>query len=256
MATSDIFQDPMDLLAFRLSFCRHSIGRKGKSPTLDSIWSSSQLREWSDDRNSQMLLVQGSLRQRTELNAIGTFMADFVRTARIPVSWAFQSAGLAKPVRTTPHQVLKFLAVQALKLNSDNVTSKVSDRMNAVRVASASQDEQWEYILTSALDGLPCAYIVVDLDVLDDQQSAATALIRSLIRVVETCTAILKVAIIGMSQGSHLSSLPSVGQSLNIDQSINSSRGVASRRNDPRARKKGHGKAALAFRSRLSATAR
>lgn len=196
MSSSDVFQDPHDVLALRLSFSRRLVQRSKTGMDLTEVWSQPVLLSFGNSQDSRMLFVTGSIRQQHQSLVVGSLMTDFIKAAGLCVLSVFQTAGLSAKVKTTASQVIKFLAMQALKATGDDLSHVVSGDFNSARIASASGNEQWERILMQALRPLDCVYAVIDLDVLQDQHEALM-LVRSLEKVVKECPTVFKIVLLG-----------------------------------------------------------
>lgn len=166
-AKSELFQDPDDVLSFRLVSYR--IHHKSRFIDIDPVWTSAPISVWSSGSSSAFLLIQGSLGKQYETQAIGTHMARFIRAEQVAVLWALQTTARYQPVRTTPTQILKYLTMQALQLRHEAIGGLISQSCNQTRIASARSVEQWTTILSSVLNGLPLVYLVVDLDLVDPE---------------------------------------------------------------------------------------
>lgn len=198
MSSSDIFEDPSNVLTRQLSICKRLMQRKRKGLDLTGVWDHPSLITFGSCQKSQMMIVQGSPRVQQKAMAVGSLIADFIRAAALPMLSVLQPAGLGARICTTSSQVIKFLAVQALKARGD-LSETVSDDFNAAKIAGATGSEQWERILAKAIQGLPVVYAVIDLGVLQDRHEVA-ALYRSLQAVTTVSpTTVFKVALISLS---------------------------------------------------------
>jgi hypothetical protein len=130
------------------------------------------------------------------------------------------------------------------------VEDQISPEFNATRIASASTTEHWTDKLKHALSGMPTAYIVVDLNLLDQ----ADDLFTSIMRLIEICIPIkLKIAIINrrrLPRADYKSSSTAV---LDGDQTTSSGpRAFVGQTRPGAGMGRGGGRGALAFRARLT----
>jgi hypothetical protein len=125
-----------------------------------------------------VILIQGFANKDTERMRFGTALVDYVQQSPIPVLWALQAPGPTKFAATTTVQLLKHLAMHVLRSRGSTVEDQISPEFNATRIASASTTEHWTDILKHALSGMPIAYIVVDLNLLDQADDLFTSIMR------------------------------------------------------------------------------
>ncbi|KAK4951235.1 hypothetical protein LTR10_010208 [Elasticomyces elasticus] len=199
-AKGDTFGEPMETMSFRLAFGKRHI--RNRPVDLGYVWNMPALNRWSSQPSSAVLIIRGSMSARPESIIVGTTLANHVRNAGVFVLWAFQSTPARQAVRTSGITLLKYLAMQTLKLNADAFANTASPAFNHTRIAAASTEEHWIHILASALVGVRDVYIVVDLDVLqtaDDGSVETHQLVTSLQRLIRACplTAI-KIALISL----------------------------------------------------------
>jgi hypothetical protein len=251
-AKSDIFSDPCDILDLRVSLCRRQ--HKRQALNIDAVWSSASLKAWNSGPESAILIVQGSVSKKAETLAVGTFMTKFMQIEQVPVLWALQSVVNNQPVRTTPLQILRYLAMQALQQNQDTIGNHISESFNHTRISSAHTIQHWTTILKSAIESVPIVYVLIDLDLieLDDSSTMLPALLQSLSHLTDECKpTVLKVVLINKLRTVNVDMQSSGSETLNLEKILNNSR--ISR---ARSRHQAHniplrGTASLAFRSRL-----
>jgi hypothetical protein len=247
---SDDFSEPLATLDSRLLFCRRHQARQQKD--IDVLWHSLVLKRWNCGATSAVILVQGFATNRdTERMLLGTAMVDYVRQSSVPVLWALQAPGPSKFTPTTTVQLLKHLAMQALRSRSSSVADQVSLEFNATRIAGASTTEHWTDILKHALSGVPLAYIVVDLNLLSQGDDLFTCITR----LIESCKPIkLKIALISRRRLPGADYKSSGTTVLDADKAMSLiPRTLGQIRSQPGGGvKRGAGRGALAFRTRLS----
>jgi hypothetical protein len=252
-ARSDIFDDPCDILSFRVSLARRQQTRR--TFNLDPVWSSGSLASWSSVPGSAVLLVQGSLSMKAETLAVATSMTELVQSEQITVLWALQNADPDWGVQTTPSQIMKYLAMQALRLNHDIVNSSISRSFNQTHITSAHTVQHWTSILSNALRGVPRVYVLIDLDLmnLEDPSTTIAVLLQSLSDLTLACEpTILKIALINKLRTVVVDLGSSGAETLNLEKILpNNTRSsrVRGRRQANNAALRGRG--SLAFRSRL-----
>jgi len=246
---SDDFSEPLATLDSRLLFCRRHQARQRKN--IDVLWHSFVLKQWSCSTASAIILIQGFANKDTERILLGTAMVDYVQQSPIPVLWALQAPGPSKRAPTTTVQLLKHLAMQVFRSRGSTVEDQISPEFNANRIAIASTIENWADILKHALSGTPLAYIVVDLNLLDQ----ADNLFACITQLIEICKPIkLKIAVISrrrLPRANYKSSSTAV---LDADKAMSSGPRafVGQTQHQPSAgMRRGAGRGALAFRARL-----
>jgi hypothetical protein len=251
-AKSDIFSDPCDVLDLRVSLCRRQ--HKRQALNIDAVWSSASLKAWNSSTQSAVLIIQGSLSKKAETLAVGTFMTKFMQSEQISVLWALQSVVPKKPVTTTPLQILRYLAMQALRQNQDTIGNHISESFNQTRISSAHTIQHWTTILKSALVSVPIAYVLIDLDLvdLDDSSTMLPALLQSLSDLTDECKpTVLKVVLINKLRTVNVDMQSSGSETLNLEKILNNSRISRARGRQQANNIPLRGTASLAFRSRL-----
>jgi hypothetical protein len=252
-AKSDIFSDPCDVLDLRVSLCKRQ--QKQQALNIDAVWSSASLRAWSSAPDSAVLIVQGSLSKKMETLAVATSMTKFMQSENVSVLWALQSPVNKRPVKTTPLQILRYLAMQALRQNQHTIGVHVSESFNQTRISSAHTTQHWTAILKSALESVPTTYVLIDLDLMDLDNSTAMlpTLLQSLSHLTEECKpTVLKIALINKLRMVSVDMQSSGSETLNLekvllnDSRISRTRGRQQANNIPL-----RGAASSAFRSRL-----
>lgn len=162
-ATLSGIPEPLDTLRHcRWLFKRHVNTRM----ILNDVWSSSPLNKWSMCPHSSLLIIVGSIGLRAETRGTATRMIDLVRAVKnVPVLWALNGAQRSNIVRSTT-AILKYLAMQALKLEAEAISGQISRQFNVTSVAKATTEDDWLHILEVALALVPLTYIVIDCEVL------------------------------------------------------------------------------------------
>jgi hypothetical protein len=163
-AKTDDLGEPGDILQARLSLCKRRPARK--SLNVGEVWRSIALKEWSTGPDIRLILIQGSVRQKLELDEVGVRMTRFVGQSNTPILFALRPVRKCRPVKVTSEGILRYLAMQALRLNEEALCNKVSEIFNLHRLESATTDEHWEWIIVQALSGIHKVYLVVELDLL------------------------------------------------------------------------------------------
>jgi hypothetical protein len=252
-AKSDVFPDPTDILDLRVSLCNRQ--HKRRTINISSVWKSAELTTWSSAQESATLIVQGSLSRKIETLAVATFMAKFMQSEKVSVLWALQSAANNQPVKTSPLQILRYLAMQALRQNQHTIGVHVSESFNQTRISSAHTTQHWTTILKSALESVPITYVLIDLDLmdLDDSSAMLPALLQSLSNLTEDCKpTVLKIVLINKMRTVSVD-MHSVGsETLNLEKVLLNDSRISRRRGRQQANNIAlRGTASSAFRSRL-----
>lgn len=249
-ARSDIFEDPCDVLDLRISLCQRQ--QRQRNINIEHVWKSALLLSWSSTPESAILIVQGSLSKKLETLAVATFMTKLVHAERMPVLWALQNATEGQHMQTTPAQVLKYLAMQALQLNNEAIGGNISQNFNHTRISSANTTRQWTILLRSALLGVKLAYILVDVDLVchEDSSTMIQVLLECLAELAVICKpTVLKIAVINSRRTASVNPQSIKAKCLNLDKTLSK----GSRAHDRRVRNRSTmlGRHSLAFRSRL-----
>lgn len=146
-----------------------------------------------------MLIIVGSLPTKSATNNAATQMVEFVKSNDLPVLWALKSS-VNCTFEASRTEALRYLAMQALKLEHENISGKISARFNAARVASATTDEDWLQIFSQAVASLPQLYLVVDAEFLGSNGRDKAELaewLTILLKLVNACTStIVKIALL------------------------------------------------------------
>lgn len=167
---SSILAEPGDTLRSRLSLYKRERARRRSD--FDNVWRSPCLKQWSIQNSSSTLVVHASFPNKVAVTTVGTLMAQFVQDCKFPVLLALQSAKHQSKTTTTLLQVLKFLAMQAMKLSADAIDALVTEDFNASRLQSATTHQQWQQILARVLEVHAFVYIMVDIDLLCEEGEA------------------------------------------------------------------------------------
>jgi hypothetical protein len=252
-AHSNIFADPGDILEFRLSLHRRQ--HKLQNADIDAVWSSGPLKSWTAGPGSAILVVQGSLLVGPHTLAVGTFMTKFVQSEKVTALWALQNLGPGQHVKTTCTQIIKYLAMQALRLEHETISNRISQSFNQTRISSAHTIEHWTTILSMALKGVPVVYVLIDLDLMDlaDPSASIAVLLQSLSELILACEpTVLKIVLINKLRTVTVN-LPSGGaETLSLEKILRSgthTSRVRSRQQMNHTTMRGKG--SLPFRSRL-----
>jgi hypothetical protein len=252
-AKSDVFPDSSDVLDLRVSLCNRQ--HKRRTINISSVWKSAELKAWSSAQESATLIVQGSLSRKIETLAVGTLMTKCVQSEQVSVLWALQSTVNNQPVKTTPLQILRYLAMQALRQNQDTIGNHISESFNQTRISSAHTTQHWTTILKSALRSVPITYVLIDLDLmdLDDSSTMLPALLQSLSDLTEKCKlTVLKIALINKLRTVSVEMQSSRSETLNLEKVLLNDSRISRTRGRQQANNMSlRGSASSAFRSRL-----
>jgi hypothetical protein len=140
-------------------------------------------------------------------------MIDLITKAAVPVIWALNIP--QSRIEYSSKDVIKYLISQVLRQNHTLLNER-SASLNAARYQSASTVEDWIDLLGTVLEGLPQAYLIIDLDVLQNSEGTVdswTQLFQQLFEGLEVRGArtTLKVALLG-SRTAHRSCLSELDQ--------------------------------------------
>jgi hypothetical protein len=196
----------------------------------------------------------GFIVEESRTLAVATFMTKFMQSEQVPVLWALQSVVNNQPVKTTPLQILRYLAMQALRQNQDTIGNHISESFNQTRISSAHTIHHWTTILKSAIESVPIAYVLIDLDLidLDDSSTMLPALLQSLSDLTDECKpTVLKVVLINKLRTVSIDMQSSGSETLNLEKILNNSRISRARGRQQASNTPLRGAASLAFRSRL-----
>ena len=123
------------------------------------------LSSWASAPRSSVLIVKGSLSTRRDTTGLVTDIFDLIKSAGIPVVWALKGSSDIQPENDMKIQILKYLVMQVLQLNSA-LLNKISAGFNAAVLQSATTEEDWFKVLHTVTSGLSELYIVIDAELL------------------------------------------------------------------------------------------
>jgi hypothetical protein len=123
------------------------------------------LSSWTSPSRSSMLFVKGSLTTRRETTGLVTDLIDFITLAKVPIIWALQGKHNLELEHDAPIQILRYLVMQIIQLNTA-LLNKLSANFNAAVLQSATIENDWFDILSVVVSGLPELYIVIDAELL------------------------------------------------------------------------------------------
>ncbi|KAI9687108.1 MAG: hypothetical protein M1822_002519 [Bathelium mastoideum] len=147
----------------RIALC--SRRQFGLSMDLDKLLMAPALKAWSLESRSSLLIVSGTLSTRPETLVTGTYITELIRSSKAPILWTLKGSNEAKFMNSTS-DLFKYLAMQALQLNPNAISERVSSNFNAALVASATTEEDWLRILENVVSILPTLFIVIEADLL------------------------------------------------------------------------------------------
>lgn len=249
---SDTFDDPNNILDIRLSLCEKNPAKRAAN--IDGVWQSPALRIWNNGQNVHLLLVQGSVPRKLELNAVGTYMSAYIRNSKVPALFALQKSGSKNSIKATPQDIYRYLAMQALRVNEDSLYGKLCATLNAQRVESASTDQDWEAMIAHALRGLKDVYLLVDLDLPIEQEITSTfaqRLLAGLLRLACACKPTnVKIAVMSNRRSRRGVTLPANTQVLDLDAVLSKDRRTSLYRTQA-ATRRGRGRGRSSFQACL-----
>jgi hypothetical protein len=175
---------------------------------------SSELRLWASTKNSAQVAVCGGFDARQAVRDFAADAIDLITEAQIPVIWAL---GLYDTTMQEfmPEDVAKYLVSQVLRQN-ETLLNERSAALSAARYQSASTMNEWFTLLGAVLTGLPQAYFIVDLELVQKSIGGTlswSALFEQLSQALQSrgCKTVLKVAFLG-SRTSHRNQLAEFDQ--------------------------------------------
>ena len=131
------------------------------------FWLQDEVQQWNRSQASSLLVINGTWKVRFHLQAFCVSSIMALQEDKVPVLWALRSTPLheSRHQETTPTDLLKYLIVQAIKLNKNlHMDATLAPYLQSyLRVRT--QDD-WINILASVLAGIPLLYVMVDLQAL------------------------------------------------------------------------------------------
>lgn len=163
------------------------------------VQDSLQLRTWSSRNESSQLAICGNFNTRQTVRDLAADMIDLITKAQIPVMWALNIP--QSRIEYSPEDIIKYIISQVLRKNHTLLNER-SAALSAARYQSASTVEDWIALLGTVLEGLPQAYLIIDLDILQNSEGTVhswTRLFQQLFEGLEVrgTRTILKVALLG-----------------------------------------------------------
>ena len=164
------------------------------------LWQAPALKFWTNNSESSLLLIRGTVPLRSQTQAAATFLTDLLNSGKFPVLWALKPPNFTAPDSST-RQLLKYLVMQALQLDPNGVGGKLSPGFNAALVASATTEHDWIKILGTLLSGHACVYLIIDPEMLGSStryDSDLDTLVRLLQSdVIQRSATVVKIALVG-----------------------------------------------------------
>lgn len=131
------------------------------------FWLQDEVQQWNRSQASSLLVINGTWKVRSHLQAFCVSSIMALQEDKVPVLWALRSTPLdeSRHQETTPIDLLKYLIVQAIKLNKNlHMDATLAPYLQSYLRARTQDD--WINILASVLAGIPLLYIMVDLQAL------------------------------------------------------------------------------------------
>lgn len=131
------------------------------------FWLQDEVQQWNKSQASSLLVINGTWKVRAHLQTFYTSSIMALQEDQVPVLWALRSTALdqSRHEETTPIDLLKYLILQAIKLNKNLHTDATLAPYLQSYLRATTQDD-WINILASVLAGVPLLYIMVDLQTL------------------------------------------------------------------------------------------
>lgn len=189
--------------------CNRRRGLDNNKVVQDSL----QLRAWSSGKESSQLGICGSFNTRQTVRDFAADMIDLITEAQVPVLWALNIPH--SELQYSPEDIIKYIISQVLRKNHTLLNER-SAALNAARYQSATTVDDWVALLGKVLEGLPHAYLIIDVDFLQNSEGTVTSWTQLFQRLFEGLEArgartILKVALLG-SRTAHRSCLNELDQ--------------------------------------------
>jgi len=168
-----------------------------------------QLRTWTSNRDSALINVKGSFRERGKARDVAASMVAIIQTNKCPVIWAL-SPRSGNTGQLSSLDILKYLTLQILQVNKSHLRDGAKP-LSAVKFQCARTDSEWFELLGESLVGLSEIYIVLDIETFRSDTGNGRAWSTAFIKLFETLAAqnpriVVKVAII--SYHTQLESVP------------------------------------------------
>lgn len=131
-----------------------------------------QLRVWESQSESSQIAVYGGHDTRQAIRDFAVDAIELIKEAQIPVIWALDMPH--SKTQYTAVDVIKYLVSQVLRMNH-RLLDERSAALNAARFQSATTVAEWLSILGCVLEGLPQAYFIIDLGLLQKEMGVDLA---------------------------------------------------------------------------------
>jgi len=159
-AAGGVTIDPELNLRFSL-FMRNA--RRSQKNHPEGFWFSPKLKRWNDEKRSSVVLVRGSFATRFKAMDFSVAVVEALRSASAQVLWVLPERHSEHDTQIHAVDLIKSLALQAMRINKDFQTSKAC-ALTCARVQGAASETDWLDILFELLSGLSNVYIVFDVE--------------------------------------------------------------------------------------------
>ena len=140
-----------------------------------AFWLDDKIQRWNQSCTSSLVAVVGTRKMKFHLQAFCAQSVAMLRDTEIPVIWALKS--IVCEGRTVDAvssiDLIKYLISQAIAVNkSMHIDASLTPCLNSY--IGARTENEWLMILASVLHGIPCLYIILDVEVLSQSLAGPT----------------------------------------------------------------------------------
>ena len=148
-------------------YCLSMRSRRALKPSMISypFWLTPKIQTWKSTPVSSLIMIRGTFKNRFQVKDFCTNMIELLRNAQIPTIWILQTMGPEADEEVSTIDLLKNMILQAFRFTyGANPDSTLPNHLKLI--ISAESEDEWFYLLSSMLGGLPQVYIIIDIEVL------------------------------------------------------------------------------------------
>lgn len=163
-------EDPLKSLQHHLFFRKRRAQGTNLSAVTNPFWLSSRFQSLFSTEDSALALMKGNFATRQVLQDFCVDVIEHLRSSNIPTLWALKKVATPNNEQTqfSIMDLLKYLIVQALKLNESLKTEKTMAWRCAQFQRATSAAELFQLLLV-ALEGLGRqTYLVIDMETIEE----------------------------------------------------------------------------------------
>ncbi|KAL6886930.1 hypothetical protein GGI43DRAFT_431718 [Trichoderma evansii] len=168
---SDVpLEDPLKSLQYHLFFRNRRAQGASLSTATNPFWLSSRFQSLFSTEGSAIAVMKGNFACRQVLQNFCVDVIEHLRSSDLPTLWALKKAATPNNEQTqfSIMDLLKYLIVQALKLNESLKTEKTM-AWRCAQFQRATTAAELFQLLLAALDGLGRQiYLVIDLETIEE----------------------------------------------------------------------------------------